>query len=231
MGGEGRGGRSGAWAAGCGAAAAASRNNPLAGRCPPGVPVTQWTAHLFWISGRRAPHLRLPTKRFFTARLVRPGRSIEMAFQLLPYRCCACTTTATSHSEKGLLRGCSMSGLRKLRHLGPLIGRGRVDQRGEGVDRVLEAGGGCAVPRAPLNSPTPCDPGPWAVSASPSAPVAAALAAAPGHVVRHGRPGAVAILRHGGAQQVVLLRRTHEAVFLTWKGSLNRTRVARGAVR
>lgn len=27
------------------------------------------------------------------------------------------TTTAISHSVKGLLRGCSMSGLRKLRHL------------------------------------------------------------------------------------------------------------------
>lgn len=42
-------------------------------------------AHLFLISGRRAPHLRLPTNRFLTARLVRPGSSIEMAFQLLPY--------------------------------------------------------------------------------------------------------------------------------------------------
>lgn len=42
------------------------------------------SAHLFLISGRRAPHLRLPTKRFFTARLVRPGSSREIAFQLLP---------------------------------------------------------------------------------------------------------------------------------------------------
>ena len=41
-------------------------------------------AHLFLISLRRAPHLRLPTNRFLTARLVRPGSSIEMAFQLLP---------------------------------------------------------------------------------------------------------------------------------------------------
>jgi hypothetical protein len=134
-----------------------------------------------------------------------------------------CTTTATSHSENGLLRGCSMSGLRKLRHLRcGREGAGGQPRRwvsgGSGGARSRarasgRSGARCAARRAAqLRPPRPARRArpAWAPRRAPRprarAPVAAALAAAPGDLARDERPRAVAMRLDRRAQQVVLLR-------------------------